>query len=236
MLSLQYIAGFFDGEGCVHFTPDGRVQVGITQQKPEVLYMIQKQFGGGVRISDRACCTYRWGSHGKKVTKKFLIAILPYSVVKKTEIELGLEAVELIRDNNLGCTGFSLDELEKRKEFAKKLQRLRPTKLYTGKTAKEKEDRQKIKEQADYKCFGCGKNLKSLVPREQIIKKGNLYCRKCHVSHMTPYQFKSVSKEQIEGALSRSKNMEEARKIVDLSKAQFYHKRKKFGMVRERQQ
>ena len=38
----KYLAGFFDGEGCVSINTTGRCMISITQKNPEVLYLIQK--------------------------------------------------------------------------------------------------------------------------------------------------------------------------------------------------
>src|SRR5258707_6208860 len=51
LLDLRYVAGFFDGEGCVNITVSGQnrtptLRVMITNTEPIILCMLQRQFGG----------------------------------------------------------------------------------------------------------------------------------------------------------------------------------------------
>ena len=100
MLTAEYIAGFFDGEGCVSGSYRGyaaNLAVSITQRKPEILYEIDKQFPTlqgvfpkpGLR---RMCYRIHW-SQG--TAKPLLEAILPYIFVKKSQVELALKFIEL---------------------------------------------------------------------------------------------------------------------------------------------
>jgi len=89
MLSLEYIAGFFDGEGCVIIAQSGNrfwLVVSLTQRKREILEMIQKQFGGyldcvGISRLRFSC----------EQAAQFLKAIQPFVIVKKKEIALALK-------------------------------------------------------------------------------------------------------------------------------------------------
>lgn len=110
-LSPQYLAGFFDGEGCVRIErvyvkyvrgpnkgkyrsrPVYRLAVKISQARPEVLLLMQQQFNGG-------CMTHCHGNVTAKRThahqlefrgqraRDFLSVISDYIVIKKAEIEL----------------------------------------------------------------------------------------------------------------------------------------------------
>lgn len=94
MLDDRYVAGLFDGEGCVHIQPNCQVKVYITQKDPMILYLLEKQYGGHV---------YKNGDHyhlqfGKRVyTEPFLKAIQPHSIIKRGKIELALQMFPLFR-------------------------------------------------------------------------------------------------------------------------------------------
>jgi hypothetical protein len=91
--SLAYLAGFFDGEGCVGIKRSGnsfQLYATIGQNKPFVLTKIVEMFGGSIR-KNKNISVY-WCS--AKVARKFLKAIAPFSVIKKAEIEMALAAFE----------------------------------------------------------------------------------------------------------------------------------------------
>lgn len=96
MLSNEYIAGFFDGEGCIHLTPNGQCRIYVTQKNPEILYLIQAQFGGGV---NRNGDCYHLQLTKKELMLTFLRAIQPYSVVKRGKVEIAIQFVELSQSN-----------------------------------------------------------------------------------------------------------------------------------------
>lgn len=100
MLSNEYIAGFFDGEGCICLTPNGQCKVMITQKDPEILRLIQGQFGGGIYKKGNATGQYYHLQFSKKeLMLAFLRAIQPYSVVKRGKIEIAIQFVELSQSN-----------------------------------------------------------------------------------------------------------------------------------------
>ena len=103
-LFLAWVAGFFDGEGCVlvshrdnHTTY--QLAVSVTQQDPTPLHMIKDRFGGNVTADKTATLGYerkkgrvlvwRWKS-SSKVAHDFLQAIQPYVVVKKDQVNRAL--------------------------------------------------------------------------------------------------------------------------------------------------
>jgi len=113
-LSDSYIAGFFDGEGCItsqltYITgkyekyPRVNVQISITQKDRKILEWIQERFLGTIHVHDRDNLCYHLRITGKINMGRFLRAIQPYSVVKKEQIELALELIDTLRDENLGC-------------------------------------------------------------------------------------------------------------------------------------
>lgn len=102
---LAYIAGIFDGEGCVTCQRNAGNPypvVTITSLNDTVLYLFQQEFGGHVNhykqpANDKMCG--RWAVSGLGIVK-FLEQIKPYSIIKKGPIEFGLALA-----NTLGVKG-----------------------------------------------------------------------------------------------------------------------------------
>lgn len=91
-VELAYIAGFFDGEGCVNLSSPSLV-VHLTNTNREVLDWVQSLFGGKVYLPPRYSIkhkqSYRWHLHKRDVTA-FLTAIQPYVRIKQIQVVLGL--------------------------------------------------------------------------------------------------------------------------------------------------
>jgi hypothetical protein len=110
MLSLPYIAGFFDGEGCVSLcycrrrkrkSMDGHVMgfrliVGVSNTDPAPLLILQSMYGGDLNVSNRKNANpnhkrvYAWKVTGRDTMKIFLSSIEPYSLVKRDQIQIAL--------------------------------------------------------------------------------------------------------------------------------------------------
>lgn len=101
-MDYRYLAGFFDGEGCVRIdeVKDTRVKSGyihqlyitITNTNPVILTALYREFGGTLhtvkrRGNHRQC--YQWSLKSKKA-KLFLESILPFLVMKKEEVAFAL--------------------------------------------------------------------------------------------------------------------------------------------------
>jgi len=103
---LLYMAGFFDGEGCVglnkcrslgatHAFPY-RVEVQISQVRKEPLEMFQKRYGGGIYLTKRSLKNPNWQDvhHwviGDRAAEKCLRDMLPHLTLKKDKARLCLE-------------------------------------------------------------------------------------------------------------------------------------------------
>jgi hypothetical protein len=218
MLSSEYLAGFFDGEGFVSINSGGRVQIGITQKNPEILCEIKNIFGGNIYLESRkpGVCSH-WKITDKVGIKNFLSLILPFSVVKKKEIELGLRAVDLVREDNLGCNPLDSDNWSKRLDIREEMQRLRPKKTLRNLQSDEAIYRAEIKRKYEFKCTMCGTYLKNLSPIYQIIRDDKLICRKCNAL-MNIKEIKPLTREQIEDALSKTGNLPDACKILGVNR------------------
>jgi hypothetical protein len=96
---LGYLAGFFDGEGCIDGNRRGaawglRVSASNTDERP--LRRLQSVFGGSIyskRQGDRRSCSV-WQASGRKAAR-FLEVLLPYLVVKRAQAEAGLRLYDL---------------------------------------------------------------------------------------------------------------------------------------------
>lgn len=107
---LAYAAGFIDGEGCIHISERSAYwqhlgkktrytgffgAVKVSQNVKEPLEMLQRLFGGNVRLRDhpgkdnRRWNHYEWEAP-RSVVADTLEAILPYLIVKHCEAELAI--------------------------------------------------------------------------------------------------------------------------------------------------
>lgn len=108
---LSYFAGFFDGEGSVGIYASGqhdcgkpryRLTVSVGQSGfnvPKILKLFEATFGGSINEgkSGMANGQRAWQWRVSAVTaNEFLLAILPYVVVKRKQVELALEFQRLI--------------------------------------------------------------------------------------------------------------------------------------------
>lgn len=93
MISLEYVAGFFDGEGCISINGNGRsftLVIGLCQVEVSILQEIQAQFGGYLYpkpIRNRnanQCWELRWNA---KAGLEFLKQITPFLRVKREQAD-----------------------------------------------------------------------------------------------------------------------------------------------------
>lgn len=91
----QYVAGFFDGEGCVRIERNIRSKVThypprviIGQRTREVLVAIQKHLGLGYITFNRTNGNWFYRIGGVEEVREFCRRIKPYSIVKKSLLQL----------------------------------------------------------------------------------------------------------------------------------------------------
>jgi len=231
MLTDEYIAGFFDGEGSVSISTGGRCSVAITQKNPAVLYLIQSKFGGNVyqKTSTFNEC-FHWRITGKEEVIRFLEAMLPICVCKKNEIGLGLEAARLVHVDNRGCCPLTSAEHAQRMSIRARMQALRPKKTFCNISAQELLYRQKIKEDAVWLCNKCGKDLKETRVRDQIVSDDKLWCRACAANRTNTKPLKPLTKEQIEEALKTYNHLDTVCKVLNIGRSSLLKKRKEYGL------
>ena len=229
MLSIEYVAGFFDGEGCVYISPNGRLQVSVTQKRPQILRKFRRMFNGRIGKNQRVNSAYRWTICSKKDCLNFLRAIRPHTFVKRAEIDLGIEIAELITSDISGCRPLTEDEWEARLSVRGRMQLIRPTTTFGNLNSEEKIWRDNIKEKCDWKCQRCGKDLSDFCASDQVItKEEKLICRSCNVTRYDRTQ-KAMTKEDIENAME-GRSLDDACEILGINRSSLYQKRKKFGL------
>ena len=117
----RYWAGLFDGEGNINVAKDlVHVQVALTQKEPKILHLLEDAFGGGVTKYGKQTC-YKWRVWKIEDMIVFLESILPFSIIKKTEISISLEFLYGMRKENLGYNPLSLEERMRRMKLRERL-------------------------------------------------------------------------------------------------------------------
>jgi hypothetical protein len=108
-VSIEYIAGLFDGEGNPYIVLKKypKICITITNTNKEVLEIIQRTLGYGKvkerslpknRINWSRCYCFRIGH--RQEAKDFLKRIIPYLIIKKAECEKGLKIIEEFQYKN----------------------------------------------------------------------------------------------------------------------------------------
>jgi len=104
-ISIQYIAGFFDGEGGIYVTQKTDKRFGksilvrnircqVTNGDIKVLKMIQQKYGGVIREKQREegwKPAFYLEIASQKDILKFLQDIEPYLIVKKEQVKLAIQ-------------------------------------------------------------------------------------------------------------------------------------------------
>ena len=97
---LAYLAGFFDGEGCIYIQGPRpkrhcyQLSVRISQANRWILERYRMAFGGLIReikpTSATAKCIWQWIISGKQAME-FLNTIYPYLILKQCEARVAIE-------------------------------------------------------------------------------------------------------------------------------------------------
>ena len=94
---IAYIAGFFDGEGCVRIKRANQggnsyyLIAHITNTNPIILKKVQELFGGNTRLQEkgRNKPVYNWYITSSEAND-FLKTLQPFLIEKKSQAELGI--------------------------------------------------------------------------------------------------------------------------------------------------
>jgi hypothetical protein len=97
----SYLAGFFDGEGCVKsfiVSTHPQIMLEIAQKDPSILYHIQEYLGyGKVQvIHSRGRESHQLRIYGRDRVRQTIRLIYPHSIIKKQQLELGYRLAGLI--------------------------------------------------------------------------------------------------------------------------------------------
>jgi hypothetical protein len=104
LISDEYIAGFFDGEGCINITVVGAakqvaLRVYITNSNKEVLTAIKDKYGGTISAIQHKInwkISYLLTFHGI-IAEKFLRAIGLSLIVKREQVKLAFEFLDYMK-------------------------------------------------------------------------------------------------------------------------------------------
>lgn len=133
-LSNQYVAGLFDGEGCLSISKRVikgkhekyvryRLKIKITGTDLRVLELLKDWFGAGniyrkfpsKKIQERKPC-YDWVLAGKANMLRFISFIKQYSIIKEQHIKLALEFLATVNENK-GSTPLTKKQREIRENI-----------------------------------------------------------------------------------------------------------------------
>ena len=97
ILDIRWLAGFFDGEGCVSIyrrrnRREHYLNVSISQKDRAPLDLIYEIYGGSIRKTKTPSNCHQWRVSSRKA-EMFLRDILPHSIVKKRAIEGAIEFI-----------------------------------------------------------------------------------------------------------------------------------------------
>jgi|ERR1035437_6739650 hypothetical protein len=106
-----YIAGIIDGEGCLTIGAGQKETcinynaiVAVQNTSKQLIDWIQSKFGGQVYLSKKETtktkAAWMWRLTKKDAIEHFLLAILPYLIVKREQAKILLEYVRLSREAN----------------------------------------------------------------------------------------------------------------------------------------
>ena len=88
-LSFAYVAGFFDAEGSISFQSLSTWKISVPQEHPEILFALQRQFGGSVFVSKKDNGA-AWTLYAR-LARPLLENILPYLREKREQAEIILK-------------------------------------------------------------------------------------------------------------------------------------------------
>ena len=121
LTSYAYIAGLFDGEGCVNIASVRSklyLRLYIVNCIRECLEFVQSHFGGNIYVRNRPTRTqYSLVLHGYEA-KRMLEALLPYLIVKHPQAELAIAFQGLVSKRGGNDVEVTLGNMDARKTIA----------------------------------------------------------------------------------------------------------------------
>lgn len=130
--TLAYLAGFFDGEGCVsilsyHGGKSFGIRLFASQIDPRPLNILKDKFGGSIQVQPKLPnrrTIYKWGVEGEKAVIA-LNLLRPYLVVKSEQADIVLEFAPLIGTSKKRNKPLTKEEINLRQEIKERLHRLK---------------------------------------------------------------------------------------------------------------
>ncbi|MBA7577582.1 hypothetical protein ES708_19435 [subsurface metagenome] len=133
---LAYMAGLFDGEGCIHITKTKagkynhrsdyhQLQVNLVNTNKKVLDWIKNRFGGSVRRHDIKSRSKAWTWYIYTIkAKDFLKMIYPYLVIKEKQAKIAIEFRENRKNIQWQNKEFQLKEIARREKCRQEISKL----------------------------------------------------------------------------------------------------------------
>ena len=114
---LQYLAGFFDGDGCVRVSHGrSRLEVGQSFDGADVLMLYYAAFGGGIYNQRHGVGLHRpvlrWALHRKKLALEAASLLAQHSITKRKQLHIAANWPE-----TRSCRRIAADELKVLKQF-----------------------------------------------------------------------------------------------------------------------
>ena len=144
-MKIEYYAGLFDGEGYVQVARQSRgsmnkgkrvilaLRTGISVCDPAPLVHLMSDFGGRIythrRLSERHRTLYAWLVTSKSA-HKFLVAIQPFSIIKRPQIDLAIQFAELVERSVKKFHRVSDEEYAVRLHIRNRLHELKKISVY----------------------------------------------------------------------------------------------------------
>jgi len=138
-MTWEYLAGFFDGEGCIHMMTNQcgnpQLKVTITQGNFPLLQLVAAFTGfGKVDKAGNKWEVWVWRLTKREDIQTFLVNMVPHLILKKAEAEI---AIEICKLNPVQGRHIPPEDRQKQVELASKLRQT---------AAQRKEDRLSLQE------------------------------------------------------------------------------------------
>ena len=124
---LAYLAGFFDGEGCISINRNLVLRLSVRNINQEVLKLCENQFGGYTHkttLHPKRTQSYSWTISGVGACYA-LIRIFPWLIIKKEEAKVAISLKSIINKNKMGRGKLPLNEVKIRREARLKIFEIR---------------------------------------------------------------------------------------------------------------
>lgn len=132
---LGWMAGFFDGEGCISIPraneyykgqvrPRTRLSIGVANTNKEAIEIFKKCFNGSIHQrmqinSPQRRILYKWELSGKENQSYFLHCIVPFLKSKRLQGEIALQFLETVNIKGTFGRSYLPEDLLKQREVLK---------------------------------------------------------------------------------------------------------------------